>query len=256
MLAPDNTTTMMAFDADRDDGLQTLSGLATVLDVEGVPSYLETSRRGGHLWFFFDHPTEGERVRAFGRAVLDLHTIQGVELYPKQDRLFGGPGSLVRLPFGRHKLTGQRYPFIYPDGELLAPTVREQIQLLWAHQNVPEAVFDAYVAYQAEKKKSHPPKRFPDAPGSGDVEKVKAAIPLMDFLSGYLDLKPVASGAVGLCPFHDDTHPSFGVNKEGNYWQCFAGCGGGTIIDFWMKWRGVDFPTAVRDLKENFVGDR
>ena len=29
-----------------------------------------------------------------------------------------------------------------------------------------------------------------------------------------------------------DLHPSFGVNTEGNYWHCFAGCGGGSVIDF------------------------
>jgi hypothetical protein len=60
----------------------------------------------------------------------------------------------------------------------------------------------------------------------------------LEFVSQYVDLKPTARGAIGLCPFHDDHHPSFGVNDEGNYWHCFAGCGGGSVIDFWMKWQG------------------
>jgi DNA primase len=51
-----------------------------------------------------------------------------------------------------------------------------------------------------------------------------------------------------LCPFHNDQHPSLGVNAEKNYWYCFAGCGGGSVIDFWMKWRGCDFKTAVTEL--------
>jgi hypothetical protein len=57
-------------------------------------------------------------------------------------------------------------------------------------------------------------------------------------------------GSIGLCPFHDDEHPSFGVNDEGNYWHCFAGCGGGNVIDFWMKYRNCNFMTAVKELAE------
>jgi DNA primase len=58
----------------------------------------------------------------------------------------------------------------------------------------------------------------------------------------------------GFCPFHDDQVRSFGVNDSGNFWHCFAGCGGGSVIDFWMKWRtkhGQDgsFTETVRDLR-------
>ena len=43
----------ITFDADDDEQFSNLMGLAQALDVEGVPAYLETSRRGGHLWLFF-----------------------------------------------------------------------------------------------------------------------------------------------------------------------------------------------------------
>jgi len=153
------------------------------------------------------------------------------------------------------KLSGQRYPFLYPDGQLLAPTLREQIYVLSAHQNVPNEAFDNYVAYQSERQKPKPRDYSIEPVGSSDVERIKSAVSLMDFLDGFINLKPVASGAVGHCPFHDDDHPSFGVNRDGNNWQCFAGCGGGTIIDFWMKWKGVNFPTAVQELKNYFGVD-
>ena len=81
-------------------------------------------------------------------------------------------------------------------------------------------------------------------------EKIKASVTVLEFVSQYVDLKPTASGAIGLCPFHDDHHPSFGVNEAGNYWHCFAGCGGGSVIDLWTKLRGCDFTTAVRELAE------
>ncbi len=248
MLAPDSTARMMALDSDADNGLLDLANLSFELEKEGIPSYLETSRRGGHLWFFFEQPHEGERVRAFGKGVLRHHGLEGVELYPKQDRLYGGPGSLIKLPFGIHKKSGQRYPFIRRDGSWLAPTVREQIQVLSAHQTVPEAIFGAYVTNELEKQKRHVPRPSGTIYASNDIERVKKTIPLIDFISAFVDLRPVASGAVGRCPFHDDEHPSFGVNKEGNYWQCFSGCGSGSIIDFWMKWKGIDFPQAVDEL--------
>jgi DNA primase len=81
-------------------------------------------------------------------------------------------------------------------------------------------------------------------------EKIKASVTVLEFVSQYVDLKPTASGAIGLCPFHDDHHPSFGVNTEGNFWNCFAGCGGGSVVDYWMQWRECDFTTAIRELAE------
>ena len=55
--------------------------------------------------------------------------------------------------------------------------------------------------------------------------RIKASVPVLEFVSQYVDLKPTASGAIGLCPFHDDHRPSFGVNVDCDYWNCWAGCG-------------------------------
>jgi len=66
-------------------------------------------------------------------------------------------------------------------------------------------------------------------------ERIKASVTVLEFVSQYVELTPTKSGAIGLCPFHDDHRPSFGVNAEGNYWHCFAGCGEGSVIAFWMQ---------------------
>ncbi len=76
-------------------------------------------------------------------------------------------------------------------------------------------------------------------------ERIKASVTVLDFVGQYVELSP---NGRGLCPFHDDQRSSFSVNIEQNYWSCFAGCGGGSIIDFWMKWRKCDFKTAVKEL--------
>jgi DNA primase len=80
--------------------------------------------------------------------------------------------------------------------------------------------------------------------------RIKASVTVLEFVGQYVDLKPTVSGAIGLCPFHDDHHPSLGVNDAGNYWNCWAGCGGGSVIDFYMNWKGCEFTTAVRELAE------
>jgi hypothetical protein len=249
VLDQESKARFIVLDADDDGGFSGLVNLSRKLAADNVPSYLETSRRGGHLWLFFGQAVSGLQTRAFGQGLMASHKIRGVELFPKQDRLGEGPGSLIRLPFGVHRLAGRRYGFITPDGENLAPTIREQIQVFSALQTVPEAAFEEFRSVSPVE-----PLRADSGPteeSTGRVsEKIKASVTVLEFVSQYVDLKPTASGALGLCPFHNDHHPSFGVNDEGNFWHCFAGCGGGSVIDFWMEWQRCDFTTAVTELAE------
>ena len=66
------------------------------------------------------------------------HGLEGIELFPKQDHITDGPGSLIRMPFGVHWRTGRRYAFYAPGGVPLAPSVRGQIDALGAAEPVPE----------------------------------------------------------------------------------------------------------------------
>src|SRR6266568_3418534 len=72
------------FDADGGDGVWQLLGLAVELARQGIPTVLEASRRGGHLWVHFAEPTLAHVVRAW---LLPYALALGVELYPKQDAL-------------------------------------------------------------------------------------------------------------------------------------------------------------------------
>ena len=123
--------------------------LADALHNQGVVPYLESSRRGGHLWLFLD-PLPGVEARRFGHRLQTEHNLTDVELYPKQDELKTGPGSLVRLPFGVHRKTGKRYGFVGLDGQPLAPTLREQIALLAEPQHVPGEFIAAMLSHSAE----------------------------------------------------------------------------------------------------------
>jgi hypothetical protein len=63
--------------------------------------------------------------------------------------------------------------------------------------------------------------------------------------------KPNCTGwAQGVCPFHDDHNKSLSVCVTGGHggWRCFASCGGGDLVGFHSRLRGLDFQAAVRDL--------
>lgn len=234
----------VAFDADDDTAFGKLISIARDLGADGIPAFLEQSRRGGHLWLFFSQPVSGRDARAFGKGLMQIYDLQQVELFPKQSTLQDGPGSLIRLPFGIHRRTGQRYGFITPEGEPLAASLMEQIHLVSRPQTVPLAVFTAYRKFgtQAHKKPVFEPAETPTGTLS---QRIKDSVTVVDFVSQYVGLSP---NGRGLCPFHDDQQQSFAVNPERNYWHCFAGCGGGSIIDFWMKKQSCDFKTAVKEL--------
>jgi hypothetical protein len=113
-LRPDNTALWSVLDADREDGIEQLQAAWSALAKRGVPSHLERSRRGGHLWTFFAEPVPARAARQLLRNAVP--SLEGLELYPKQDALDSTHpvGSLVRGPLGIHRLTGQRYPFVDP----------------------------------------------------------------------------------------------------------------------------------------------
>lgn len=62
------------------------------------------------------------------------------------------------------------------------------------------------------------------------------------------NLKKTGRVLMGCCPFHQESSPSFAIYPETNTWNCFAGCGGGDVVSFYMKLKGVSFQTALEEL--------
>jgi hypothetical protein len=247
VLDQNNMARFIVFDGDDDTQLQSLIGLHTNLECEGFPSHLESSRRGGHLWIFLDQPISGKLARTFGTALKRKFSLPDMELFPKQDQVRTGPGSLVRLPFGVHRLTGKRYGFLNSRLEPMASCTNEQVRLLTHPAKFP---VDAIARFSGSASPIHkdPVPMTPSMPGEEILPsvRIKASISAYEFISRYVKL---SKNGHGLCPFHEDSVNSFAVSNDGNYWHCFAGCGGGSIIDFWMKYRNCDFKTAIRDLE-------
>ena len=254
----------VCFDADADQQWAELWRLARSLQDISIPMYLEPSRRGGHLWLFTPL-LSGTDVRQFARKLLVMQNIsefgedrkRRIEIYPKQDVLGEGAGSFVRLPLGVHQKTGQIYTFVDLEGKPVAPSIREQMRVLGQPNRVSQEFVSAILATEVEVP-APPPKPSPKfkkrKPRHNESlsESLKHAISVFDFVSRYVDLNEQGRG---LCPFHEDHEKSFAVNKGRNYWHCFAGCGGGSLIDFWAKWRethGQDssFTETIKDLRE------
>jgi len=265
-LSSEHTAKWLVLDADEPQEWQHLLTLADTLEQEGVSAYRELSRRGGHLWLFTP-PTSGEDIRRFAKQLLTEHHIPekkpnlpGIEIYPKQDRLVTGPGSLVRLPLGIHRVTGRRYSFITAKGTPLAPTVREQLRLLTAPSKVPSAFIETVLSRipppeQLPTPRPRSKKRIKTRKGEPVSERIKSAVTVAEFISQYVELDDRGKG---FCPFHDDQHKSFQISISGNFWHCHAGCSGQTIIDFWMLWRkkqGEDdsFKATIKDLANRLL---
>ncbi|MCD6097092.1 DNA primase [bacterium] len=80
------------------------------------------------------------------------------------------------------------------------------------------------------------------------IEEIKSKIDIVDFISEYIKLKQVGKNYQGLCPFHKDTHPSFYVSPERQFWHCFGCNESGDIFTFLEKIEGIEFKEALRIL--------
>ena len=84
------------------------------------------------------------------------------------------------------------------------------------------------------------------------VEKITEAANIVDVVSEFVTLRKSGSSYKGLCPFHDDTTPSFYVSPSRNICKCFA-CGkGGTPVSFLMEHEQMTYPEALRWLARKY----
>ncbi|RHJ94917.1 DNA primase [Parabacteroides bouchesdurhonensis] len=76
-------------------------------------------------------------------------------------------------------------------------------------------------------------------------------IQIEDVISRYLPLSKAGSGGktlTGLCPFHDDHHPSLHVNTRDGYYKCFACGAGGDAFKFVQEMEKCSFTEALKKL--------
>lgn len=81
-------------------------------------------------------------------------------------------------------------------------------------------------------------------------DEIRARLPIDQLVAQYCQLKRKGRNFVSLCPFHNDSHPSFLVSPDKGIAYCFACQTGGDIFSFYQKIESVDFPTAIKALAE------
>ncbi len=81
-------------------------------------------------------------------------------------------------------------------------------------------------------------------------ELVRQATDIVDLVGKYIQLRRQGRIYVGLCPWHDDTKPSFQVNPERQSFKCWVCDVGGDVFSFIMRLEGVEFREALEMLAD------
>jgi hypothetical protein len=274
----DNLCTFAVFDSDAPTGLFDLAAVNMNLATSGIPSYLELSRRGAHLWVFFTEPLSPVQVRAW----LLPYAPAGVEFYPKQDQAsWQHPGSLIRLPLGVHQRSGERYPFVaLVDGQPL-PLFSSVVDALGWFETIDRANVPSLPTISPQRDGGSLPTISPQRDGGSlptiSPQRDSGSLPTQQNISfkkrepsttvggtstvrdwcasqdplvvigRYVNLD--GSGR-GCCPFgwhHDDgvdTHPSFVAYRptfpDICCWYCHVWKSGGSLFDFLRLYYGLE----------------
>ncbi len=84
------------------------------------------------------------------------------------------------------------------------------------------------------------------------IDRILDAANIVDVVSEFVTLRKSGMNYKGLCPFHDDTTPSFYVSPSRNICKCFS-CGkGGTPVSFIMEHEQMTYPEALRWLAAKY----
>ena len=81
---------------------------------------------------------------------------------------------------------------------------------------------------------------------SSFIESLKQKLNIKDVVGRYVTLKKTGFNYKGICPFHNDSHPSMVVSEVRQTYHCFV-CGAhGDAIAFLQNYNNISFPEAVR----------
>ena len=84
-------------------------------------------------------------------------------------------------------------------------------------------------------------------------DRVRDAVDMVDLVGTRVELRRAGANRMeGLCPFHEERTPSFGINPAEKLFYCF-GCGeGGDAFKFVQLTEGVDFKGSLEWLADRF----
>jgi DNA primase len=80
------------------------------------------------------------------------------------------------------------------------------------------------------------------------TKQVKEASDIVAVIGGYVALRPAGRVFKGLCPFHNDSRPSFQVDPNYQNYRCWSCNQVGDVFEFIKKFEKVEFREAVELL--------
>jgi hypothetical protein len=218
MIAPGNVSSMLAFDFDTKDGWEQALQLGqTMLDL-GLTAYVETSRRGAHLWSPIDALMPAKTIRKAARSLLEsaLHSQDPhIEIRPGSDTveaiwedghvLGNGLGHPLRLPCMPHPKTGKFGKMHHPNGRPVGGSLAE---VLLNIDQTPAALIEQRSTMWAPTI-SGLPKAYRKQQHTGPDPYEDASV--CDILMRLWDVHNARPGKAVKCPAHDDKNPSLSI---------------------------------------------
>jgi len=92
-----------------------------------------------------------------------------------------------------------------------------------------------------------------------EISNIQKKANIVDIISSYLPLTLQGKNYFGICPFHEDNHPSMSVSPERQIYKCFSCGASGNVFTFVKNYESVTFLEAVKIVAlksgQNFRGD-
>jgi CHC2 zinc finger len=261
LLDEHNQCSFAVFDADSHDGLEQLVGLTMELARHGIPTVLEVSRRGGHVWVHLAEPTPACVVRAW---LLPYAQELGIEFYPKQDILGpDGACSLIRLPLGIHRQARGWFPFVQVHEDRNVVPVGETVCACcaWACQYVqrvavPDVLPIGYMPPERLLTRDMPLIASHTAVSGSSLGSIRAWCYAQDIVEVVGRFVALDRRGVGPCPFKEhhsrgDRRPSFQVfGGNDPHWYCYTWGRAGDLFDFLCLYYQISSQEAWQRLQD------
>src|SRR6202011_2768131 len=84
-------------------------------------------------------------------------------------------------------------------------------------------------------------------------DRVRDAVDFVELVSARTELRRAGPSRYGgLCPFHEERTPSFGIDPAQKVYHCFGCQASGDLFTFVQETEGVDFKSALELLAERY----
>jgi len=216
MIDTESESHVLAYDFDTDDGMDQAFVLASVIQDLGGAAWVESSRRGAHVWCPLQRPMPAKMIRRAARSFLESALPEDaadphIEVRPGSDTIAeGGLGHPLRMPCMPHPKTGKTGIMYSAARARLGPTLAAI--LLEMTNTTPAALIEKRSTMWSPTIKGLPKVyRTTYQPDTEDPYEDASASDILLSLWGVQNARP---GKAVRCPAHDDRNPSLSILRD------------------------------------------